>query len=285
MYIPTRLLYRRMPEFYIHLQYPQGGRARAFLGLELARSAAIDVYIQAAWDRRRGDAAPGPLLRRVVHRRTASPLHRLTATPPHHHVTTHTRTARIVPQDSTFLYTTPRVTCLGLWLALEDATLDNGCLWARPGSHKEPVRKKFVRNKAYFEPAEPNESTNGTDSSNPSMMKFIDHEDEAARVVSDYDSGADAAADPEAHGFVPLPVKAGSLVAIHGSLDHLSLPNTSPKSRHTFQLHLVEGRDAGVTWSAGNWLQYSSGEPFPMLAKSAEFVYAPVEGASSRAEL
>ena len=26
----------------------------------------------------------------------------------------------------------------------------------------------------------------------------------------------------------------------HGQVDHLSLPNTSGKSRHTFQLHMVE---------------------------------------------
>jgi phytanoyl-CoA hydroxylase len=31
-------------------------------------------------------------------------------------------------QDSTFLYTEPKQTCLGLWLALDDATLQNGCL-------------------------------------------------------------------------------------------------------------------------------------------------------------
>ncbi|PWZ22407.1 Phytanoyl-CoA dioxygenase 1 [Zea mays] len=42
----------------------------------------------------------------------------------------------VVPhQDNTFLYTEPR-TCTGLWLALEDATINNGCLWAIPGSHK-----------------------------------------------------------------------------------------------------------------------------------------------------
>ena len=53
-------------------------------------------------------------------------------------------------QDSTFLYTTPRQTCLGLWLALDDAFIENGCLWVRPGSHQEPVRRVFVRNKEYF---------------------------------------------------------------------------------------------------------------------------------------
>lgn len=42
----------------------------------------------------------------------------------------------VVPhQDNSFLYTDPP-TCKGLWLALEDATITNGCLWAIPGSHK-----------------------------------------------------------------------------------------------------------------------------------------------------
>ena len=29
-------------------------------------------------------------------------------------------------QDSTYLFTTPHQTCLGLWLALDDATVENG---------------------------------------------------------------------------------------------------------------------------------------------------------------
>lgn len=42
----------------------------------------------------------------------------------------------VVPhQDNSFLYTEP-TTCTGLWLALEDATILNGCIWAIPGSHK-----------------------------------------------------------------------------------------------------------------------------------------------------
>jgi ectoine hydroxylase-related dioxygenase (phytanoyl-CoA dioxygenase family) len=34
---------------------------------------------------------------------------------------------------------------VGLWLALHDAHVGNGCLWARPGSHREPLRRRFVR--------------------------------------------------------------------------------------------------------------------------------------------
>ena len=37
-------------------------------------------------------------------------------------------------QDSTFLHTEPE-TVIGVWLALEDATVENGCLFAKPGSH------------------------------------------------------------------------------------------------------------------------------------------------------
>ena len=48
-------------------------------------------------------------------------------------------------QDGTFLYTRPRQTVVGLWLALHDAHTGNGCLWARPGSHREPLRRRFVR--------------------------------------------------------------------------------------------------------------------------------------------
>ena len=72
---------------------------------------------------------------------------------------------------------------------------------------------------------------------------------------------------PESLGFVALPVRAGDLVLIHGQVDHLSLPNTSGKSRHTFQLHLVEGEAEGVRWSKSNWLQYPEGRAFHSLPK------------------
>ena len=35
-------------------------------------------------------------------------------------------------QDATFLYTDP-MTVTGFWFAIEDATLENGCLWAAAG--------------------------------------------------------------------------------------------------------------------------------------------------------
>jgi ectoine hydroxylase-related dioxygenase (phytanoyl-CoA dioxygenase family) len=48
-------------------------------------------------------------------------------------------------QDATFLHTEP-VKLVGFWIALEDATLENGCLWFAPGSHKSGVHRRFIRN-------------------------------------------------------------------------------------------------------------------------------------------
>jgi phytanoyl-CoA hydroxylase len=47
-------------------------------------------------------------------------------------------------QDATFLYAEP-LRLLGLWFALEDATIENGCLWAIPGGHKLGLKSRFVR--------------------------------------------------------------------------------------------------------------------------------------------
>ena len=41
-------------------------------------------------------------------------------------------------QDS-FYFPFDQTPQIGLWLAVSDATLENGCLWVLPGSHREPV--------------------------------------------------------------------------------------------------------------------------------------------------
>ena len=47
-------------------------------------------------------------------------------------------------QDAPFLYTDP-ISVTGFWFAIEDATLDNGCLWAQPGGHRGPLRRVYQR--------------------------------------------------------------------------------------------------------------------------------------------
>src|SRR5262249_2696610 len=47
-------------------------------------------------------------------------------------------------QDNTFLYTDPP-SAIGLWFALEDAKVENGCLWAIPGGHAAGLKSRFLR--------------------------------------------------------------------------------------------------------------------------------------------
>jgi phytanoyl-CoA hydroxylase len=47
-------------------------------------------------------------------------------------------------QDATFFETAP-ISVTTFWFALEDATIQNGCLWVEPGGHRGPLRERFVR--------------------------------------------------------------------------------------------------------------------------------------------
>lgn len=125
-------------------------------------------------------------------------------------------------QDATFLYTEP-MTVTGFWFALEDATLENGCLWAIPGGHKLGLKKRFSRAEG-----------GGT------KMEVLDESPWPEDLLT------------------PLEVKAGTLVVLHGLLPHMSYANRSPKSRHAYTLHIVDG---GAEYPATNWLQRSEEMP------------------------
>ena len=121
-----------------------------------------------------------------------------------------------VHQDSTFLFTEPE-SCIGFWFALEDATIENGCLWAKPGGHKTSLRSRFKR-----------KSQGGTE------MQMLDN--------SPYDT----------ENMIPLEVKKGTCVVLNGLLPHYSLPNTSGKSRQAYAVHTISKKAA---YPAENWLQ------------------------------
>ena len=54
--------------------------------------------------------------------------------------------AKVTPhQDGTFLYNDP-LKLVGFWFPIDDATLENGCLWYVPGSHSLPIKRRFKRN-------------------------------------------------------------------------------------------------------------------------------------------
>ncbi|GKU01194.1 phytanoyl- dioxygenase [Fusarium langsethiae] len=134
-------------------------------------------------------------------------------------------------QDSTFLYTNPP-SAVGFWYALEDATLENGCLSFLPGSHRwAPIEKRLVRKAG-------NAGTETVDNDGP-------------RFPARDGYGKD---EPEnKHDYVPGEVKAGDLVLIHGNLLHKSERNTSQKGRIIYTFHIIEEQDRD--YDAKNWLQ------------------------------
>lgn len=118
-------------------------------------------------------------------------------------------------QDSTFLHTHPE-RLLGLWFALEDATLENGCLWAIPGGHHSGLRSRFVRH------------------GRATRTEVLD------------------ATPWDEERLIPLELGRGGVVLLDGLVPHYSKANRSPRSRHAYTLHLVSGDDA---YPQSNWLQ------------------------------
>ncbi len=182
-------------------------------------------------------------------------------------------------QDSSFLYTSPRQSCLGLWLALDEATLKNGCLWVRPRSHREKVRRIFKRNPDHFgKDSIKNRSNIAKGDVSKSQMIFIE---EINSKPIPWDGGIPGGNTEDKEiwdslfdaGFIPVECNAGDLLVFPGELDHLSLPNFSDNQRHTFQLHLVEGEGAGITWSETNWLQYPKHIPFLSLIDVSNCIF------------
>jgi phytanoyl-CoA hydroxylase len=117
--------------------------------------------------------------------------------------------------DHTFLWSEPMSTT-GYWIAIEDATLENGCLWALPGGHHIPVKRRFRR------------------VGSTTRMDVLDE--------SPYPR----------EGEVPLEVEKGALIVLHPALPHRSGPNRSPRSRHAYTLHILE---RGAHYPEDNWLQ------------------------------
>jgi phytanoyl-CoA hydroxylase len=126
-------------------------------------------------------------------------------------------------QDSTYIYTEPE-SCVGFWFALEDATVENGCLYFIPGGHKMPLKKRNYR-------------------------------DADNRLVNDM---LDESPFPE-HLKVPVEAPSGTLVIFHGRTPHLSATNRSARSRHAYTLHVI---DRNCHYPTSNWLQ--RGDDLPL---------------------
>lgn len=120
-------------------------------------------------------------------------------------------------QDATYFFTTP-ISVITFWVAIEDATIENGCLQVQSAGQPIPLKEQFLRY--------PDDSTE---------LKAIHN-----------------LPWPDDVNAKPLEVKKGGLVVFNGELPHFSAPNLSNKSRHAFTLHLT---CANTLYAKENWLQ------------------------------
>lgn len=149
--------------------------------------------------------------------------------------------AQVPPHnDAEFLYTDP-ATCVGFWFALQDCTLENGCLEFIPGSHRYPLQKRFVKDlaKGY-----------GT--------KFASLEDPAEDYVA---SEADKILQEKFNDdslYEKVVIPAGTLVLVNGAVIHRSAKNLSDNSRNAYTFHVVDGT---AKYDEYNWLQIPPSHP------------------------
>ena len=123
----------------------------------------------------------------------------------------------ICHQDATYLWTEPQ-SVIAFWVALEDATLENGCLWGVPGGHIGERAPK---------------------------VRYRREGDGAIHETLD-DTPFDEA------NKVPLEASKGTCLVFSGLFPHLSAANTSEKSRHAFTLHIIDGV---AHYPNDNWLR------------------------------
>ncbi len=119
-------------------------------------------------------------------------------------------------QDENFIPTRDR-SLAAAWIALDDATVENGCLWAHPGSHRAGVLwPDHAHGDARFDPVR-----------------------EAHSFPYERESG------------VALPVRAGGVVFFHGCLLHRSLPNvTRAGFRRALVTHYMSAESL-LPWDMG----------------------------------
>lgn len=119
-------------------------------------------------------------------------------------------------QDSTFIYTEPE-SCVGFWFALEDATVDNGCMRFIPGGHRLGLKQRHYRN-------------------------------DQGRLVFETLDETPWPADAD----IPAEAGTGTLVVFDGRSPHRSGPNRSDRSRMAYTLHAI---DKACHYPDSNWLK------------------------------
>jgi phytanoyl-CoA hydroxylase len=145
-------------------------------------------------------------------------------------------------QDEHFIATRDRSLC-GVWIALDDATVQNGCLWMHPGSHSPGI-----------------------------LYPVRAHNDER------FDASAEAYDHPyERNDGVAVEVKAGGVVFFNGYVLHRSLPNLAPAGfRRALVTHYMSAHSL-LPWAMGAALAPEDVRDIVMIAGNDPYAWKGTE--------
>lgn len=146
---------------------------------------------------------------------------------------------RDIHQDETYLRTEPQGKVFGVWIALDDATIENGCLDFILGSHVDP---RFVP-----------------------LARFHDRiGGEKTGLICDYRGEAAYQTNSFENEFKRCPMKSGDMVLLHGLTVHKSEANKSSFPRAAFTFHCYE-KTPDVNWVEENMWKETEGRVFQPL--------------------
>ena len=139
-------------------------------------------------------------------------------------------------QDAYYITTYPE-TLIGVWMAIDAADEENGCLWVVPGSHCEPIYPSPDR------PAFIHEEDSFADLKTVENVSHLDDElNTLSKVAGKYPAP------------IPVPVNPGDVIFFHSHLLHRSHQNRSEKRlRRSFVSHYCNAR---------SWVPWNHGAPF-----------------------
>lgn len=136
-------------------------------------------------------------------------------------------------QESSYLFAEP-VPVIYFWIALEDSTVQNGCLWIARGSHTSGVHIRLIRN--------PDQE---------SKDAFI-----YDRQFPMYPRSS----------FTAIPVRKGSCILLHGNVVHKYGANRTDKSLNSYSFHILEKHNN--RFFDDNWIYENNQQFLPVYTTS-----------------
>lgn len=148
-------------------------------------------------------------------------------------------------QDEDFIPTRDR-SLVGAWIALDDATVDNGCLWIIPGSHRDGILWAMRE-----------------------------------QVSPDFDCSDESYGFPYAdEDAIPVEVPAGSVVFFNGYTLHRSLPNRTVGGLRRSLVHHYMSAESLLPWQPpgnGSWMALADHRDVVLVAGRDPYAYKGTE--------